>query len=70
MNAIAEHPLDTATAEDVMEVDVVDPLMCSKQDLIELHNTVKDPTVKAFLIGILDTREYFSLMVPDLRLNF
>lgn len=67
---LIEHPLNSAPIDDCTELDFTDPLVCSREDLVALYNTVKDSKVKAFLIGILDAREYFSLMAPDLRLNF
>jgi len=67
---VIDHPLNSAPIDDCTELDFIDPLVCSKQDLVALYNTVKDTKVKAFLVGILDAREYFSLAAPGPRLSF
>lgn len=67
---LIDHPLNSAPIEDCTEIDFTDPLVCSKQDLVALYNTVKDTQVRAFLVGILDAREYFALAAPGPRLSF
>lgn len=59
-----QHPLKKANvpAEYLAELDRIDPLICSRERLVDLYRQAPDAEIRAFIVGIMDTRTMISLI--------
>jgi len=59
-----QHPLQrpNVPAEFLDKLDQVDPLICSREQLVRLYRQAPDAEVRAFLVGIMDTRTMVALI--------
>jgi len=59
-----QHPLKkpNVPAEFLDELDRIDPLICSRERLVELYRQAPDAEIRAFLVGILDVRTMVALI--------
>ncbi|GMU48773.1 MAG: hypothetical protein AMXMBFR31_09990 [Candidatus Desulfobacillus denitrificans] len=59
-----QHPLKrpNVPAEYLDELDQVDPLICSREQLVRLYRQAPDAEIRAFLVGILDVRTMVALI--------
>jgi len=51
-----EHPLKNAPADFMDELDQIDPLICSREDLERLKQLAPTERIAAYLDGLLDNR--------------
>lgn len=58
------HPLAGADVSDEerQDFDNLDVLTCSQQDLVTLYETVRSPSLRSFIVGILDTRTMLAMI--------
>ncbi len=59
-----QHPLQrpNVPAEFLAELDRIDPLICPRERLVDLYRQAPDAEVRAFLVGIMDTRTMVALI--------
>lgn len=59
-----QHPLQrpNVPAEFLDELDRVDPLICPRERLVDLYRQAPDAEVRAFIVGIMDTRTMVALI--------
>ena len=59
-----QHPLKrpNVPADFLAELDRIDPLICSRERLVDLYRQGPDAEVRAFLVGILDVRTMVALI--------
>ena len=55
-----QHPLANAAPETIDAIDHLDPLICTREELQDLIESVNDVQIRAFLWGIVDTREFLA----------
>lgn len=59
-----QHPLrrPNVPAEFLAELDRIDPLICPRERLVDLYRQAPDAEIRAFLVGIMDTRTMVALI--------
>ncbi|CAG0926943.1 MAG: hypothetical protein F9K21_00445 [Rhodocyclaceae bacterium] len=59
-----QHPLKkpNVPADFLAELDRIDPLVCSRERLVDLYRQAPDAEIRAFLVGILDVRSMVALI--------
>ncbi|PWB39932.1 MAG: hypothetical protein C3F19_13395 [Rhodocyclales bacterium] len=59
-----QHPLKrpNVPAEYLDALDRIDPLICSRERLVDLYRQAPDAEVRAFIVGIMDTRTMVALI--------
>lgn len=57
-----QHPLAQASEEVRTTFDHMDIFLCSKRDLLNLYESCNDMQIRAFLVGILDSREFLAVI--------
>jgi hypothetical protein len=59
-----QHPLERpgVPAEYLDALDRIDPLICSRERLVDLYRQAPDAEIRAFLVGILDVRTMVALI--------
>lgn len=59
-----QHPLQkpNVPVEFLAELDRIDPLVCTRERLVELYRQAPDAEIRAFLVGILDVRTMVALI--------
>lgn len=59
-----QHPLrkPSVPADFLAELDRIDPLICPRERLVDLYRQAPDAEVRAFLVGIMDTRTMVALI--------
>ena len=59
-----QHPLQrpSVPAEFLAELDRIDPLICPRERLVDLYRQAPDAEVRAFIVGIMDTRTMVALI--------
>lgn len=58
------HPLagNGVSDADRQAFDHLDVLICSREDLLTLYESIDSAQVRAFIVGILDTREHMAVI--------
>ncbi len=57
-----DYPLANAPADFMDELNRIDPLICPRQSLVDLHEVAPTPEIKAFLSGIHNTRKMMAIV--------
>ncbi len=59
-----QHPLKkpNVPSDFLAELDRIDPLICSRQRLVDLYRQAPDAEIRAFIVGIMDTRTMVALI--------
>ncbi|MCC6143752.1 MAG: hypothetical protein IT368_08085 [Candidatus Hydrogenedentes bacterium] len=60
--SVIQHPLMSVPTDFRDLVDVIDPLICTREDLLRLQAEAPTREAAAWLAGIIDTRQMMAIV--------